>query len=289
MLSSYYTDVDSYIKYGHMKTNEIQDMSYHLQNMFEIYFFISGSVNYFIEKNVYQLKYGDLFVINNNEIHRATFRSGEGYERIVVMFEPEIVRLFSSNSFNLLDCFINRPKGEQNKIGLNKVQIDKIMEITAKMDSVFKVHSDASSLLKLAYLIELLVFINEVFNNTKSNESNQILSKKLVPILEYIDSNLNSDLSLHSLEEKFYINKYYLSSLFKKDTGVNIHEYIILKRIAKAKILLSEGYGITEVCQMSGFCDYAHFIRTFKLHIGTSPGQYKKQHALVEKKNMLSL
>lgn len=286
MLTSYYADANSYIKYSHLKSKEIQDMAFHLQNMFEIYFFISGGVNYFIEKNVYQLKYGDLFVINSNEIHKATFQSGDAYERIVVMFEPEIVRLFNSNNFNLLDCFINRPKGEQNKISLNKIQVDNIMEIFSRLNLVCQSTNDSSILLKLTYLIELLVFINKVFAGAKANDGNQILSKKLVPILEYIDSNLSSDLSLQTLEENLYINRYYLSNLFKKDTGINIHDYIILKRISKAKTLLSDNYCVTEVCQMSGFCDYSHFIRTFKMHVGTSPGKYKKQHAMVEKKTL---
>jgi AraC-like DNA-binding protein len=179
-------------------------------------------------------------------------------------------------------------KGERNKLQLNNVQIDRIMEIFSKLESASKDCSDASNLLKLTYLLELLIFINEAFTNTELHESNQLISKKLVPLLEYIGSNLNDNLSLQSLEEKFFINRYYLSSLFKKDTGVNIHEYIILKRISKAKVLLSEGYSITEVCQMSGFNDYSHFIRAFKLHVGISPGQYKKRHAFVEKKNLFS-
>ena len=229
-----------------------------------------------MKKHVYPLKYGDLFVINSDEIHKASIQSSDAYERVIIMFDPAIPRIFNSDGIDLLNCFINRPKGEQNKISLSKIQIEELMGFFAKISAVDPDCSDTSKLLKLFYFIELLIFINKAFMNTKSDEDTRILSRKLEPILEYIDGNLGKDLSLRSLEDKFYINKFYLSSLFKKDMGINIHEYITLKRISKAKIFLSEGYSITEVCQMSGFGDYSHFIRLFKTFVGTSPGQYKK-------------
>jgi YesN/AraC family two-component response regulator len=49
---------------------------------------------------------------------------------------------------------------------------------------------------------------------------------------------LNQPLSLNSLSEHLYISKYYLSVLFKKATGFSINEYIIAKRIARARELL---------------------------------------------------
>lgn len=288
MLNGTCIDEEGCIKYFHARSNEAHDMAFHLQNMYEVYFFISGSVSYFIEKSVYQLKHGDLFVINSNEIHKATFRSGESYERAVIMFEPELFSLLGSNDYSLLNCFINRPKGELNKIELNKHQIEEVEDILRKFNSACMNPDETTGLLKTAYLIELLVIINKVFLHKKSLEDSQMISRKLIPILDFIDDNLTGDLSLQTLAEKFFINKYYLSTLFKSNTGMNIHEYIVLKRISKAKTLLGENLSIGDACQLSGFSDYSHFIRAFKQNVGTSPGQYKKQHASVEKTSLLS-
>lgn len=275
------------IRYFRHKSKEAHDMAFHFQDQFEIYFFISGSVNYFIEKNVYQLKHGDLFVVNNNEIHKATFRSGDTYERIVILFDPELIRSFGSNSgLHLLDCFVNRPKGEQNKVSLSQPQIEEIMSIFSRFDMASIAGSETADFLRLAYLIELLVYINNAILHDQTKEDNQLLPQKLAPIIDHINSNLCGDLSLEALEEKFYINKYYLSSLFKKNTGLNIHEYIIIKRISKAKSLLCENLNIDEACQLSGFHDYSHFIRAFKQYVGVSPGRYKRQHSM-ERRNIL--
>jgi len=57
---------------------------------------------------------------------------------------------------------------------------------------------------------------------------------------------------------------------------MNLHEYIIFKRVARAKKLLMEGKSVTETCHLSGFNDYSNFIRTFKRTVGISPGKYSK-------------
>jgi YesN/AraC family two-component response regulator len=162
------------------------------------------------------------------------------------------------------------------------------VELLSRFDLVHLNPGESSDLLMLAYLIELLALINKVFSQKKCLNGSQITSKKLIPVLDYIDNNIISGLSLQSIADRFFINKYYLSTLFKNNTGLSIHEYIVLKRISKAKTLLLENLSISEVCQRSGFCDYSHFIRAFKQNVGVSPGHYKKQHALLKKRGSLS-
>lgn len=280
MLKNYYENLEHYVGYGHSAIDNPASLDFHLHNFFEIYFFISGNVNYFIEKKVYTLKYGDLLIMNSHEIHKPSFTMSATYERIVIHFDPQVARLLSSPAFNLLHCFINRPIGEQNKINLSNSQKDDILRLFYKMEYLKKNKPDGWEVLHLAYFTEILVFINRAFMNIEYSEENTSVPEKLVPILDYIDSRLETDLSLEALEGKFYINRFYLSRLFKKSTGSSIHEYILFKRISKAKKLLSEGHSVTDTCMLSGFSDYSNFIRMFKKTTGISPGQYKKKYPL---------
>jgi AraC-like DNA-binding protein len=102
------------------------------------------------------------------------------------------------------------------------------------------------------------------------------LPAALIPILDYIDSHLDADLTLGALGRRFYMNPSHLSRLFKKGTGSNIHEFIIYKRISQAKKLLGDGCGVTETCSRCGFNDYANFLRMFKRKVGVSPGRYRR-------------
>lgn len=62
----------------------------------------------------------------------------------------------------------------------------------------------------------------------------------LTSLLDYIDMNLEKDLTLESLSTKFYVDRFYMGRVFKKYIGNNIHEYILFKRISKAKQILSK-------------------------------------------------
>lgn len=278
MLEINYVNTVKSIQYGHTR-GKAPVIDFHLHDGYEIYFLLSGDVNYFIEKKVYPIKYGDLFITNNHEIHKPSFQSQAPYERIILQFDPSMVKPFNSPTFDLLHCFVNRPKGEQNKLSLNKNQLEDIMRIFDKFEELDTSSSNGSDILKLIYLVELLVFLNRIFVSTQHVEEHPNVPDKLIPVLDYIDENLEADLSLELLEQRFFINRFHLSRLFKKSTGSNIHQYVIFKRVSKAKKLLSEGFSVTETCALSGFSDYSNFIRTFKKTTGISPGQYKKRYA----------
>ncbi len=262
--------------YSHAITEDPAPADFHLHDLFEIYFFISGNVNYFIEKKVYSLQFGDLLLMNSHEIHKPAINPGKSYERIVIHFNPELAKSFNTPSFDLLTCFTNRSAGEKNLIHLNTRQSEEILKIFNRIESSGDAQA-GSDILKLSGFLELLVFINKVFSKTLPPEpQSPVISAKLAPILDYIDLNLGNDLSLKFLEGHFYINRFYLSRLFKKATGSTLHEYILFKRISKAKKLLKEGCNVTETCAKSGFNDYSNFLRMFKKTVGVSPGQYKK-------------
>lgn len=287
MLDFYYKNIEAAIDYGHSVSSGPYPQDFHLHDRFEIYLFISGSVNYFIEKKVYPLKFGDLLVMNSHEIHKPSIIPDEPYERIVIHFDPAVPHLFSSPECDLLHCFVNRPIGGQNKISLSRIQTDEIMRLFLRLENMEKSPVGSDAVLKLTFFIELLVYINAVFmENSKQTvdiahtEDHFKVSEKLAHILDYLDRNLEGDLTLETLERVFYLDKCYLSRLFKKGTGSNIHEYIIYKRISRARKLLAEGYGVTEACILSGFNDYTNFLRMFKKTVGVPPGQYKKSNYL---------
>ena len=123
----------------------------------------------------------------------------------------------------------------------------------------------------------LFPVINNAYTNTDAKIAEATgVPEKLKPILKQINDNLDQDLSLKALSERYFISISTLCSSFKSTTGVSLHEYITFRRIAKAKELLLKGYSVSETCSRCGFNDYAHFIRAFKKSTGLSPGKYKK-------------
>ncbi|SFK99130.1 AraC-type DNA-binding protein [Paenibacillus sp. 1_12] len=269
-----YGNIDECIRYEHKLLNpNPYNVNFHLHEEFEIYFLISGDVNYFVEKSMYPLKYGDIMITNNQEIHKPAFRNDRLYERITLQFAPHIVRAFNSPRLDLLNCFLNKPKGQQNKISLRPSQTKEILRLFHQMENL---KNDAGyEILKLNYLVEILVLINIVFMDVNRSDSVSTMPELLISLLDYIDMNLDKDLTLDSLSKKFYVDRFYMGRIFKKNIGSNIHEYILFKRISKAKEILTEGYNVTDTCERCGFNDYSNFLKMFKRTVGISPGKYK--------------
>jgi AraC-like DNA-binding protein len=254
--------------------NGVNKNSSHCHDLYEIYYFVSGHVDYFIENKLYEMTPGDLFVIRSDEFHSYRIKSQDTYEKISVRFPPELAAALSDPNCDLLHCFNERLKGEQNKIELTAQAKGEALNTFVKLEA-FEKEKTIPSILKTAYLIELLVIINQAFNKSiKPDLQDSKASERLKPLLYYINENLEGDLSLSVLSETFHMSISSLCSVFKDTTGVNIHKYITFKRIAKAKDLLRNGLSVSECCSACGFNDYAHFIRAFKNHTGMPPGKY---------------
>ncbi|MCR8631652.1 MULTISPECIES: AraC family transcriptional regulator [Paenibacillus] len=275
MFAAYLDHIDQNIKYTHVQ-KQVSKIDFHLHRGCEIYFLLKGDVKYFVEKTIYPLQFGDLIITNEHEIHKPAFSSDALYERIVIEFNPSMAMLFQTAGFDPLECFYNRANGEQNKMSLTQKEIAALESLFMKYEYLLKNPSGGAELLKFSCFMEILVLINQLFLNQKHSDTGINMHQKLSPILDYIEQNLDQNLSLDQLEKEFYINKYYLIKLFKKYTGSTIHEYIIYKRISLAKKYLSQGSNVTEACMKSGFNDYSSFLRMFKKRIGVTPREYLK-------------
>lgn len=93
-------------------------------------------------------------------------------------------------------------------------------------------------------------------------------------IFLYIREHLTEDLSLESLENKFFVSRYHICREFKRLTGQTIHAYIVKSRLNLCKKYIESGKPIKEVYEMGGFSGYNHFFRAFKKEYGMTPKEY---------------
>ncbi|MBP1536145.1 MAG: helix-turn-helix domain-containing protein, partial [Ruminococcus sp.] len=94
---------------------------------------------------------------------------------------------------------------------------------------------------------------------------------------DYIDANyMSGELSLTNVADAVGISPAYLSSLFKKETGSNLSEYITRVRIDKSKELLCcTSKLVYEIAFEVGFQDYRYFSQIFKKCTGQTPRQFQ--------------
>jgi AraC-like DNA-binding protein len=102
-------------------------------------------------------------------------------------------------------------------------------------------------------------------------------SNTCLQIKDYLDQNYTSNKSIDDICKDLYINKYYLTHLFKDAMGVPPLKYMINKRISLAKELLKNTLlTIDEIALKCGYADTSYFIKVFKKAEGISPQEFKE-------------
>jgi AraC family transcriptional regulator len=100
---------------------------------------------------------------------------------------------------------------------------------------------------------------------------------KLALVKDYIHNHIDRDLKLTELSAIVQISSYHFLRLFKKSLGITPHQYILQKRIDRAKYLLkSSSLDISEIALRVGFCDSSHLTRCFKSILGKTPNQWRQ-------------
>ncbi|MDE6936684.1 MAG: AraC family transcriptional regulator, partial [Lachnospiraceae bacterium] len=96
-------------------------------------------------------------------------------------------------------------------------------------------------------------------------------------ICTYLSKNYQKDLSQEFIASLFYLNRSYLSQLFKKKTGEKFVDYLNNIRIEKAKELLAgTDKDICTIARSTGYENTKYFFRVFKKKTGTSPEVYRQ-------------
>lgn len=96
---------------------------------------------------------------------------------------------------------------------------------------------------------------------------------------KWISDNLSSAISVSIICHEFDVSKNKLYALWKNRFEVTIGEYILTKRMKKAKKLLFDSeYKINEICTMVGIPDYNYFSKVFKKYYGTPPNKFRKNY-----------
>lgn len=129
----------------------------------------------------------------------------------------------------------------------------------------------------------LLAVTEDLIRETLEYVAEEKKSKDIKPIREikkYIEKNYMDEISLGHLAELVDMNASYLSSVFKKETGMTYSEYLILCRVKQASRLLVEtNLSISEIAHRSGYQDARYFSKQFSKQVGLKPSEYRKLYS----------
>ncbi len=260
----------------HIKTYESFDIPFHYHDFHKLILILDGAVKYNIEGLEYELMPFDFVLVNRFMIHKPEITAagnGRGYDRIILYLSDDFL-----GRYGLLDSF---DKAKELKSYVVRFPANISADIFNMFETVEKDEKKqdkeyAGKLTTRLDLMKALIAFNKAcISEDFGFKPEARYNRKIIEIIEYIGDNLNKDLSIDLLADKFYMSKYHMMRTFKNETGYSIHQYISEKRILLARSYIMGGMPATNACIECGFRDYSSFSRAFKNQLGIMPSEVK--------------
>ena len=202
-------------------------------------------------------------IVSHGQLHKI-----EMYAHMINIEGTEIRladRVRNAKNYAIIMNTLLRKAAENGSV--HPVHIDKLSSDFAKKIELQTSEKGVSTLIKeMARKYTLLV----------KNHSLQGYSTLVRRVLIHIDTDLAGDLSLNTQAKLLDVNPSYLSTVFKKETGHTLTEYVTAKRIEHAVFLLNTTkMQIQTIAQYCGIPDICYFTKTFKKIIGKTPTEYR--------------
>lgn len=243
----------------------------HHHDFYEVYYLLSGEVDYWVDGRIYRLTPGDLLLINPMELHRPLVKPDSLYERIVLWINRDFLEGLKTGDGNLSRCF---QSDIPNRICPSSREQSALKARVSDLVREFYSQEYGSALSAHGLFLLLMVQLNRLVTKGQSREQTKSLSPVVQKALQYIADHPGSALSLEEIAAACYVSKYYLSHTFAKEMDISVYRYVMLRRLLHARQLLMAGEPAGQVSTACGFSDYTSFYRAFKGEYGISPREF---------------
>lgn len=261
----------------------------HMHDFIEITYVISGSCVHTEYNKHFDVKQGDLFIINYGTPHQNTINKSdnEPYLAYDIAFKPDFIdkALFQEHDFLKLkssfmfDSLYNQKDPTPPRLHLSGGNFYEFEKLLSNMYDEYTNREKGYYDILRAYLIQLII---KIFRKLDKNENITLKNKQEYYIdlaIQYIENNYMKRLSLEDIAYRSFLSKSYFSQLFKEITGMNFSTYCQKMRIGKAcEMLSSSDITVQAVAEKVGFTDMKFFYKIFKRFTGEIPGEYQKKH-----------
>ncbi len=250
----------------HLKTTGGTRPESHYHEFCKILLLLSGSGYYSVAGQRYALQPGDIVLIDSRAVHRPEFAPGTLYERVILYIDPEFLQRASTPDCDLGAVFRSGPM-----LRLEEGARKKLFALASQLERELSREEYGREILCSGLLLRLLVHIGRHLQDIAQPGPIPPANERVLAILRHLDAHLTEDIAIDDLAERFFLSKYHLMHLFRRETGTTIHAYLTERRLGLARELMASGCNATDACFRSGFRSYCSFTRAYGKRFGTTP------------------
>lgn len=211
---------------------------------------------------------GSVFVMSRGTEHSVSFP--KPVKRILVNLEPKLLQQAMAENDKGRDVELINQRG---------VQDPQVEHILRALEADLEAGLPGGKLFGESLLCALAVHLQRCYSvvpTRGARPGNGLPRARLNRVLEYIEANLDREIALAGLAQTAGMSTHYFCALFKQSLQVSPHQYVLQRRIARARSLLNDpGVRVLEAAVRSGFSDQSHFTKIFRRIVGVTPTGYR--------------
>lgn len=258
----------------------------HYHSSLEIGLCISGSGVFYFGEKQYRVATGDIFIVNNKELHIAKSDECNPSTYIFINFDP---RLLLEEEESLLLPFAYNSDHFDNRITSASPLAEPLGELIEEIWYELDAKQEGYISMAKSALLELCVLLLRHYSTGMSKLEWKRMTdtfRRMRPALTMVEDRFREPLELTDIAEALLLSPSRVSHLFQQEPGRSFKDYLLHLRINEAKrLLISTSLSAADVCFGSGFQSLPSFYRLFKSIVGLSPLDYRNKfsvHAIIE-------
>lgn len=251
----------------------------HRHAFFELVYIVSGTATHYLMEETAQLQAGDYFIVDTGSIH--CYQDVRDFQIINCLFLPEYIDRALTDCPSLSSLLSNQVL--RFGIPVNTQTADRIFHdtngavgrIIRTMEQEYAAKGTGYMELLRCYLTQVLVCAVRASEEAERIRTPHSITTALV---DHLRCHYTEPLSLTELSQKLNYTPQYVSSLFHKDTGMSLQEFLQRMRIEEACRLIEQGeQQMARIAQEVGYGDVKHFARVFRRIKGVSPREFRSR------------
>lgn len=253
--------------------------NYHSHEHLELCYIQSGRGRHRIDGHIYEVKEGDLLVINSGAHHQALTGAGN-FPAVEFYVGLTDIRMGGMEK----NCF---PLRDGNPVFHTEGELRlKLSKLCVALEAEQERCSPGRYYMMKTYAMQMLILLVREQEEPGANEklrqcSFESVNRKYVveKIMDYFEDHYGEKISLDQIASNMYLSTFYVSRIFKAETGDTPIHYLIDIRLAKAHQLLQEEaeLSIQEIAARVGYDDAYHFSKLFKKKYGLAPSAVRRK------------
>jgi AraC-like DNA-binding protein len=255
----------------------------HSHDYLEVALCLEGTGAFQFGQRSYEIRPGDVFLIDNLEAHVAHADPGVKLRLLLALFLPELIAAPGCRPFDSAYLTPFEGEGASSRIPHDSALAAELRPILFELKSAAEGRHPSDR-----YLVDanLRRFLSVVIKHRGEEAAHSELAggdahQQLQPALAFVADHYRETITLEQIAGTMHVSSSRARHLFKEATSVGFKEYVTKLRLAEAKrLLLNSKINICEVASAVGYTNIHQFYKVFHRYSRMSPADYRRYYTV---------